>query len=66
VQYAWNYVLGNQLAFTSIPDSIVGTAGAISTASPVVALTNTFNFTIVNNTANPQTIYYGYLQVNAV
>jgi hypothetical protein len=65
VQYAWNYSGGGSpLLFTTIPAQIIGTAGAISTASPAVASTNTFVFGIQNNTGSNVTVDYGYLKIS--
>ena len=66
VQYAWNYTgAGNPILLTSIPAQIIGTAGAISTASPAVGTTtNTFVFGIQNNTAGNVTVNYGYLKIS--
>jgi len=65
-QYAWNYTGGGSpILFTSIPDQIIGTAGAISTSSPSVSTpTNTFVFGIQNNTASNITVNYGYLKIS--
>ena len=65
-QYAWNYTGGGSpILFTSIPDQIIGTAGAISTSSPSVGTsTNTFVFGIQNNTASNITVNYGYLKIS--
>ena len=65
-QYAWNYTGGGSpILFTSIPVQIIGTAGAISTASPAVGTsTNTFVFGIQNNTASGITVNYGYLKIS--
>ena len=64
-QYAWNYTGGSSpISFTSIPAQIIGTAGAISTASPAVASTNTFVFGIQNNTVSGITVNYGYLKIS--
>jgi hypothetical protein len=64
-QYAWNYTGGSSpISFTSIPAQIIGTAGAISTASPPVASTNTFVFGIQNNTVSGITVNYGYLKIS--
>jgi hypothetical protein len=50
---------------TSIPAQIIGTAGAISTASPAVGTsTNTFVFGIQNNTVSNVTVNYGYLKIS--
>jgi len=63
-QYGWYYVDGGALVLTAIPDQIVGTAGSISTAAPAVGTTsNTFVFSITNNTAESQTVYYGYTKI---
>jgi hypothetical protein len=65
VQYAWNYTGGGSpILFTSIPAQIIGTAGAISTASTVVTSTNTFVFGIQNNTVSGITVNYGYLKIS--
>jgi hypothetical protein len=66
VQYAWNYTgAGNPILLTSIPAQIIGTAGAISTASPSVGTsTNTFVFGIQNNTGSNVTVDYGYLKIS--
>ena len=66
VQYAWNYTgAGNPILLTSIPAQIIGTAGAISTATPSVgSTTNTFVFGIQNNTAGNVTVDYGYLKIS--
>ena len=65
-QYAWNYTGGGSpILFTSIPAQIIGTAGAISTASPAVGTsTNTFVFGIQNNTLSGVTVNYGYLKIS--
>jgi hypothetical protein len=64
-QYAWNYTGGGSpILITSIPNQIIGTAGAISTASPAVATTNTFVFGIQNNTVSNVTVNYGYLKIS--
>jgi len=66
VQYAWNYTgAGNPILLTSIPDQIIGTAGAISTSIPSVGTTtNTFVFGIENNTLENITVNYGYLKIS--
>jgi hypothetical protein len=66
VQYAWNYTGGGSpILFTSIPVQIIGTAGAISTASPAVGTsTNTFVFGIQNNTVSGLTVNYGYVKIS--
>jgi hypothetical protein len=66
VQYAWNYTgAGNPILLTSIPDQIIGTAGAISTSIPSVGTTtNTFVFGIENNTLENVTVNYGYLKIS--
>jgi hypothetical protein len=66
VQYAWNYTGGGSpILFTTIPAQIIGTAGAISTASPSVGTsTNTFVFGIQNNTVSGFTVNYGYIKVS--
>jgi hypothetical protein len=63
-QYGWYYVDGGTLVLTAIPAQIVGTAGSISTAAPAVGTTsNTFVFSITNNTQEAQTVYYGYTKI---
>ena len=66
VQYAWNYTGGGSpILLTSIPTQIIGTAGAISTASPAVGTTtNTFVFGIQNNTGSNVTVDYGYIKIS--
>jgi hypothetical protein len=62
-QFAWNYS-GNALVITSIPSQIIGTAGAISNASPAVGTTtNVFEFSIDNNSGNSQTVDYGWTKL---
>jgi hypothetical protein len=64
-QYAWNYEGGgNILAFTSIPNQIIGTAGAISNAQPAVANTNVFSFGINNTSGGNVTVRYGWIQIS--
>jgi hypothetical protein len=64
-QYAWNYEGGgNILAFTSIPDQIIGTAGAISNAQPAVANTNVFSFGINNASGNVVDVRYGWIKIS--
>jgi hypothetical protein len=64
-QFAWNYTGGgNILMFTSIPAQIIGTAGAISNASPAVANTNVFSFGIDNTSGNTVTVNYGWIQIS--
>jgi hypothetical protein len=64
-QFAWNYEGGgNILMFNSIPDQIIGTAGAISNASPAVANTNVFTFSINNASGNTVTVNYGYTKIS--
>jgi hypothetical protein len=64
-QYAWNYEGGgNILMLTSIPDQIIGTAGAISNAQPAVANTNVFSFGINNTSGNAVTVNYGWIQIS--
>ena len=64
-QFAWNYEGGgNVLMFNSIPDQIIGTAGAISNAEPVVSNTNTFSFGINNSSGNTVTVDYGWVKLS--
>ena len=64
-QFSWYYPApGNALVLTSIPAQIIGTAGTISNATPVVGTTsNVFEFTIDNNSGNSQVINYGYTKI---
>ena len=62
-QFAWFYETGNALVLTSIPSQIIGTAGAISNAAPVVANTNVFTFSITNNSGNSQVVNYGWTKI---
>ena len=59
-QYGWYYAAGGALVLTSIPSQIVGTAGAISTATVVTTTSNVFTFDITNNSGTPQVINWGY------
>ena len=64
-QFAWNYEGGgNILMFTSIPNQIIGTAGAISNAEPVVSNTNVFTFGIDNDTLSNVTVTYGWVRIS--
>jgi hypothetical protein len=64
-QFAWNYEGGgNVLMFNSIPDQIIGTAGAISNAEPVVSNTNVFSFDINNASGNAITVDYGWVKLS--
>jgi hypothetical protein len=64
-QFAWNYEGGgNILMLTSIPNQIIGTAGAISNAQPAVANTNVFSFGINNTSGNAVTVNYGWIQIS--
>jgi hypothetical protein len=64
-QFAWNYEgPGTPLLLTSIPAQIIGTAGAISNASPAVANTNVFTFGINNTSGSDQTVQYGWIQIS--
>jgi hypothetical protein len=64
-QFAWNYEGGgNILMFTSIPAQIIGTAGAIANAQPVVANTNVFSFGINNTSGGNVTVRYGWIQIS--
>jgi len=62
-QFGWYYAAGNALVLTSIPSQIIGTAGSISNASPAVANTNVFTFSITNNSGSNQTVYYGWTKI---
>jgi hypothetical protein len=64
-QFAWNYNgAGTPIEFTSIPSQIIGTAGAISNASPAVSNTNVFSFGINNTSGSPQTVRYGWIRIS--
>jgi hypothetical protein len=65
-QFAWNYEgAGNPILLTSIPDQIIGTAGAISNANPSVGTTtNTFVFGINNSSGGNVTVEYGYAKIS--
>jgi hypothetical protein len=64
-QFAWNYEGGgNVLLLTSIPNQIVGTAGTISNAAPVVTNTNVFSFGINNASGSEQSIRYGWIKIS--
>jgi hypothetical protein len=64
-QFAWNYEDGGSpLLLTSIPDQIIGTAGAISNVAPVVANTNVFSFGINNASGSSQTVRYGWIRIS--
>jgi hypothetical protein len=64
-QFAWNYDGGGTpIAITSIPDQIVGTAGAISNASPSVANTNVFSFGFNNTSGNVANVRYGWVRIS--
>jgi hypothetical protein len=64
-QFAWNYEgPGTPLLLTSIPAQIIGTAGAISNASPAVANTNVFSFGINNASGNVVDVRYGWIKIS--
>jgi hypothetical protein len=65
-QFAWNYEGGgNILMFNSIPAQIIGTAGAISNASPSVGTTtNVFTFGINNSSGTSQIVNYGWIKIS--
>jgi hypothetical protein len=64
-QFAWNYEGGgNVLMFNSIPDQIIGTAGAISNVEPEVSNTNVFSFGINNASGNTVTVEYGWVKLS--
>jgi hypothetical protein len=64
-QFAWNYEGGgNILMFNSIPNQIIGTAGAIANAQPAVANTNVFSFGINNASGNTITVEYGWVKIS--
>lgn len=65
-QYAWYYLTGNALVFTSIPDQIVGTNNTIlnSPAGYAPNTSNIFKFGITNNSGSNQVVYWGYIKLN--
>jgi hypothetical protein len=63
-QYAWYYETGNALVLNSVPSQIIGTAGAISNAAPVVGNTNVFTFNITNNSGNTASVDYGWTKIS--
>jgi hypothetical protein len=64
-QFAWNYEGGgNVLMFNTIPNQIIGTAGAISNAEPAVSNTNTFSFGINNASGDTITVDYGWVRIS--
>jgi hypothetical protein len=64
VQYGWNYIAGGNLLLNSLPTQFVGTAGSISNASPAVANTDVFTFSITNNSGTNQTVNYGWTRIS--
>jgi hypothetical protein len=64
-QYAWNYTGGGTpISLTSIPDQVIGTAGAISTGVISGITNNVFNFGISNTTGSNQTVEWGYTKIS--
>lgn len=64
-QYGWYYAPGNALVLNSMPDQIAGTSGSIITSpgSYVPNTSNTFNFSITNNSETSQSVYWGYIKM---
>jgi hypothetical protein len=62
-QYGYYYLAGNALVLTSIPNQIVGTAGAIVTTAYGGATSNVFTFGITNNSGSSQVVYWGYVKI---
>ena len=63
-QYAWYYLVGNALVFTSIPNQFTGTVGSISTVNTYAGNTaNVFTFGITNNSGNTAVVNYGYTKL---
>jgi hypothetical protein len=59
-QYGYYYSVGNALVLTSMPNQIVGTAGAIVTTAYGGSTSNVFTFGITNNSGSSQTVDWGY------
>jgi hypothetical protein len=62
-QYGWYYAEGNNLVLDSIPDQIIGTSGAISSATVVTTSSNVFSFGITNNSSSTQVVNWGYVAI---
>ena len=63
-QYAWYYLVGNALVFTSIPNQFTGTVGSISNVNTYAGNTaNVFTFGITNNSGNTAVVNYGYTKL---
>ena len=63
-QYAWYYLDGNALVFTSIPSQVVGTNNSIITTLTGGTTNNIFTFGITNNSGTSQTVNYGYTTIS--
>jgi hypothetical protein len=63
-QYAWYYLAGNALVFTSIPSQVVGTNNTIITTLAGGTTSNVFTFGITNNSGTSQTVNYGYTTIS--
>jgi hypothetical protein len=61
--YGWYYLAGNALVLTAIPDQIVGSLNAISTAVVATTTANVFTFGITNNSGSSQVVSYGYTKL---
>jgi hypothetical protein len=61
--YGWYYLAGNALVLTAIPDQIVGSPNAISTAVVATTTANVFTFGITNNSGSNQVVNYGYTKL---
>jgi hypothetical protein len=62
-QYGWYYAAGNELVLDSMPNQIIGTAGAISSATVATTSSNVFTFGITNNSTTTQIVNWGYVKI---
>lgn len=58
--YGWYYAAGNALVLTAIPNQVVGSPNAISTAVVSTITANVFTFGITNNSGASQVVNWGY------
>jgi hypothetical protein len=58
--YGWYYAAGNALVLTAIPNQVVGSPNAISTAVVSTITANVFTFGITNNSGTGQVVNWGY------
>jgi hypothetical protein len=64
-QRAWNYTGGGSpILLTTMPTQIVGTDGAISTATAITTTANRFDFVINNTSGSSQTVQWGYVTLS--